>query len=416
MKALHIARKDLYRFFRSPFVLAFMLVLPLLQTGIPYLAFGGLEGGLNVEKTRVSVVNLDQPVEQAPGFLAGDLLLAALRDERLSQVLTITEMTAESKARAAVDGQQADVAVIIPASFTGSLFDDTEAPLVLYQDPAATLGPAIVQEIIASFADGFSGSRLAVDVASAQATARGEAFSEAEKMALMKQYGAWVQSLEARLAGPHAVIQRQSPSNDTDPATSLVGPLMIGLMVFFAYFVGAITAQSLIHEDEQGTLARLFRTATPRTTILTGKFLAVLGALTVQIILLIAIGGWLFGIAWGDPLPVALGGLGLVITAAGFGVMLMSFLKSTRQAFLVMGGAVMLTGMAGGTMTTTFANLPPALETISLFTPQGWAMRALETAMRGGTIIEVSGSAAACLAIALLCLAISALKLRKRFG
>ena len=50
--------------------------------------------------------------------------------------------------------------------------------------------------------------------------------------------------------------------------------------------------------------------------------------------------------------------LGLVVAAAGFGIFVMSFVKSTRQAGPVIGGVLTLTGMVGGLFTTGVTGLP----------------------------------------------------------
>jgi ABC-2 type transport system permease protein len=57
-------------------------------------------------------------------------------------------------------------------------------------------------------------------------------------------------------------------------------------------------------------------------------------------------------------------------------------IKSTKQAGAVLGGVLTVLGMLGGLMTIG-VGLPPALETITLFTPQGWAMRAWQSALDG---------------------------------
>jgi ABC-2 type transport system permease protein len=236
----------------------------------------------------------------------------------------------------------------------------------------------------------------------------------------MQNYGDWAQTVGDSLSrGVHPAIRYEaSPAVQESGSVmkAMIGPLMLGMLVFFAFFVGAISAQSILREEEQGTLARLYRTSASRISILMGKFGAVAGVLTLQALLLLGTGSLVFGIDWGRLLPVLVNALGLVFAAAGFSVMLISFLRSTRQAFLVMGGAVILTGMAGGTMTTTFANLPAAYRTLNLFTPQGWIMRGFEAAMRGGSPLEVFLPAVVAAGIGLLCLAIGLFNLNRRFS
>ena len=50
---------------------------------------------------------------------------------------------------------------------------------------------------------------------------------------------------------------------------------MGGMTIFYAFFTGTSTAQTILREDEDGTLPRLFTTPTTQATILGGKFLAV---------------------------------------------------------------------------------------------------------------------------------------------
>ncbi|MGC9358511.1 MAG: hypothetical protein ACP5GX_11610, partial [Anaerolineae bacterium] len=84
-----------------------------------------------------------------------------------------------------------------------------------------------------------------------------------------------------------------------------------------------------------------------------------------------------FGINFG-PLPwVALATVGLVAAATTFGIFVMSWLKDTRQAGIVFGGVVTLTGMLGVSriFTGQVPTTSPVMEYLPLVVPQGWAMR-----------------------------------------
>jgi len=188
------------------------------------------------------------------------------------------------------------------------------------------------------------------------------------------------------------------------------------MLVFFAFFVGAIASLSFLREQEQGTLARLYRTPASKTMIAAGKFAAVAVLLALQVALLLGTGNLLFHIQWGALLPVILNGLGLVVSAGGFGVMLIAFMHSSRQAFLVMGGAVILTGMAGGTMTTSFSNLPALFETINLFTPQGWTLRGFTAGMQGAGPVETLVPAVVATGMGVIFLLIGLRKMNAKLG
>ena len=422
MKVLDIALKDMLRSFRSGFALVMMFVVPLLVTGIMQFAFGGLgsDGGFDLPVTRVQVVNLDQPGPQF-SFSFGQMLVGFLQDERLADLLQVTEAADEADARAAVDNQDAGVAVIIPPNFTtAALAPEGSAEVTLYQDPTLTLGPSIVKEMVSQFVDGFAGTKIAGSVVADQLGQRGVAIDAGLRQDIAMQYAAWAEALgQSRGEGAHPALDIQSPPSEAEPASQgagMMGPVMAGMVIFFAFFTGASTAETIIREDEEGTLARLFTTPTPRAAILGGKFAASFITLIVQVVVLMLASAVIFRIRWGEPLSVALVALGLVVAAAGLGVFIMSFLKSTRQAGPVMGMVLTLSGMVGGLFTAGIPNLPANYDTITLLTPHGWALRGWRLVMAGGGVSDVLLPALVTLGMGIIFFAIGALVFRRRFA
>jgi ABC-2 type transport system permease protein len=175
---------------------------------------------------------------------------------------------------------------------------------------------------------------------------------------------------------------------------------MGGMMIFYAFFTGATTAQSILKEEEERTLPRLFTTPTPQAAILSGKFLAVFLTVLVQVVVLIVVSRLIFDIRWGQPGLVALAAAGIVLIASTFGICINSFLKTTKQGGVLFGGVLTVTGMLG--MISIFAmNSPVAArlgDTVSLLVPQGWAVRGLFQVMNGAPAGAVRLTALAMLA------------------
>jgi ABC-2 type transport system permease protein len=171
--------------------------------------------------------------------------------------------------------------------------------------------------------------------------------------------------------------------------SGLVASVMAGMLIFFAFFTGSASASSIVYEDEEGTLARLFTTPTSQAAILGGKLGAVLLTVAIQASVLLVVAGLIFSIHWGEPLTVALAMFGLVVAASGLGVLIMSFIKTTRQAGPVQGAIMTVTGMLGGLVTAWLINLPAALDTLTLTMPQGWALRSWKLALAGAHPGEV---------------------------
>jgi ABC-type multidrug transport system permease subunit len=395
--ALDIAIKDLTRYSRSPFIWAMMFVAPLLIAGLIYFAFSGLggsSGGFNVPLTRVQVANLDQPGAQLGGLSAGKMLVEFLQNEDLAGLVQVTVAEDEASARAAVDQRAAEVALIIPADLsTAAFLPDRNATIVLYHDPTLTIGPGIVQGLVSNYLDGFSGSKVAAGVVLQQLNERGVVADGPSLQKVTLQYATWAQRLaESRQAGGHPAIRIQSPPGKAVAANALAGlagKILAGQLIFFAFYTAAATAQSIITEEEQLTLGRLFTTPTPRTTILSGKFIGVFLLVLGQVLVLTAVSSVLFHIHWGKPLSVLMAILGLVVVTTGLGLFLMSFVKNSRQAGAVFGGVLTVLGMAGGLFSAGVESLPRAFETIALFTPHGWALRAWKLSLAGADAGEL---------------------------
>ncbi len=79
--------------------------------------------------------------------------------------------------------------------------------------------------------------------------------------------------------------------------------------------------------------------------------------------------------------------LGLIVASAGFGVMLMSFIKSSRQTGPVLGGVMTLTGYAGRPVHHRLSPIfRRALISVTLLTPQGWALQGWKLALSGAGV------------------------------
>lgn len=382
MNILDVALKDLKRVFRSPFALVMMFGAPLLIAGLLYFAFGGLasgNGSFTLARTRLVIANLDQASSPGSSFQAGEKLISFLQTEDLTDLLEISIAPDESTARSAVDHQEADVALIIPAAFTqAALTPDQNAAVVLYQDPTLTIGPGIVKDLVNHFMDGFSGAKIAAKVAKdASGPQPGPQLSEWAA----GQYASYLESSDH-----DAALRITSPSGQSEQGASqlaMIGPIMAAMMIFFVFFMGANGAESIIHEHEEGTLARLFVTPASALSILTGKFIGVFVTLIVQTAVLLGASAAIFHISWGQPWSVVLATFGLIVAATGFGIMLMSFIKNTRQTGPILGGVLMITGMVGGLVTNGIPNVPRIMDTIALSVPQGWAMHTWKLSLTG---------------------------------
>jgi len=408
MKAIDIALKDLTRSFRSTFAIVFMFGVPLLVTGMFYFMFGSMakNGGFDLPKTKVIIANMDaggpkfqlNPKNIPGGRKAdtmGDLIVSILESDEIADLIEVAYAPDAQSARSSVDNQDAQVAIIIPPDFSEQFADVEKGKAVIefYQDPTLTIGPSIMRAILNRFLDSMAGIKIAVNVFmdetdSSQYVLVGQVVQGYLDNSLAMSDDPAAELLDVRTP---AGAQKSEEEKSQNLLLTIVGPIMGAMMIFYAFFTGTSTAQSILREEEERTLPRLFTTPTRQATILTGKLLSVFMTVSVQVIVLLIAARLIFGIQWGDPPKVALVALGIIFSASSFGIFVNSFLKTTKQGGVIFGGVLTVTGMIG--MISIFAmNAPGAAAlsgTVSLLVPQGWAIHGLMQSMHGDPLSQL---------------------------
>jgi ABC-2 type transport system permease protein len=151
-----------------------------------------------------------------------------------------------------------------------------------------------------------------------------------------------------------------------------------GTMVMFTMLVlltsGAIT---LVTERETGLLRRLASTPISRSSVVLGKWTGRMALGLVQIAAAAAAGTILFGMRWGDSLPmVALVLIGWAAFNASFAITLANLARSSAQ----MAGIGILTAMllaALGGAWWPIEITPGWMQRLAMFLPTGWVMDAI---------------------------------------
>lgn len=426
MKILDIAFKDLTRSFRSAFAIGMMVIAPLMLTGLIYFAFGGASrGATKMPSINVGVVNLDVlPANSPLEAPIGNNIRAMFFDESVKPWITAADYADETSARAALDEQKIGVAIIVPRNFTEQYLSGAkDTPVLIISDPTLSIGPAVVDQMVTMMVDGVAGGGIALQTIMERQQANGVNPDPAQIPSWIQRYGDWYREFQRDLfhhpdrAAFVMVAPSAGESGNVDPLQKTMGLTMAGQMIFFAFFTGAYSMMSILREDEEGTLARLFTTPTERTSILTGKFVAVFITVILQGLVLMVAGHYAFRINWGEPAGAVLALTGQVVAATGLGVLLIAFVKNTRQGGPVLGGGLTALGMLGGLFTANIPDaMPAAMNMIANFTPQGWVLRAWRMVMDGQSANELLISFVVLVAMGLLMFAIGARMFKKRFA
>jgi len=426
MKILDIALKDLTRSFRSVFAVGMMVVAPLMLTGLIYFAFGGASSDTpSMPAIQVGVVNLDALPAEAPlDAPLGDNVRSMFFDDSVKSWITAADYADETSARAALDKQEIGVAVIIPQNFTEHFLSGAkDVQVLVINDPTLSIGPAVVQNMVTMMLDGVSGGGIALDTFRDRQEANGIPMEPTQIPTWIERYTNWYADFQRNLfhhpdqAAFVMVAPSAGETETANPIQKTMGLTMAGQMIFFAFFTGANSMLTILQESEEGTLARMFTTPTDRTVILAGKFTAVLITVIIQGLVLMVAGHYAFGVNWGEFSGIALALTGQVIAATGLGVLLISFVKSTRQGGPVLGGGLTALGMLGGLFTANMPNaMPAALNTIANFTPQGWVLKSWRMVMDGQSAGDLLIPFAVMVGMGAVMFIVGALMFRKRFA
>ena len=166
---------------------------------------------------------------------------------------------------------------------------DGEAVIEFYQDPTLTIGPAIMRSILNRFMDGMAGVKIAVNVFLDEANSNEYAMAGQVVQLYLKDSLAESDDPAGELLDVRAPAnsQKNEAEESQNLMLNIIGPIMGGMMVFYAFYTGTSVAQSILKEEEEQTLPRLFTTPTSQATILTGKLLSVFMTVSVQVVVLL---------------------------------------------------------------------------------------------------------------------------------
>jgi ABC-2 type transport system permease protein len=432
VRAFAIAWKDVRHVYRSFSGLAMMLIAPLLLAGAIGAAFGsGNNFSISVVKT--VVVNQDAgaaaagtgAASSAAGGGAGTAIVSALTSPQLADLLSITQVATPEAAKSAVDTGGAEVAVIIPAGLTQALTSAPASPLSstytpplqveIYKDPTVSVGPAIVGAVVQELVQSLNGARAAAS-AGAQLTLM-QGVTDPGKLTAVATQAAREYSAQAQAAGRIALDSRSpvTPGGNASKRPNTAGQVLIGMMLFFTLFGAATPARSIIDEQRQGTLPRLFTTSTPRTVVLWGKYMAVFLVVLLQSIILLTAGRLIFGSHWGAIGPVAVLVIAGALVASSLGLLTVSFAKTPAQAGAGGAGIFVFLGLISGSFTGS-TDIGGAYAVVRHFSPLGWLLDGWNHTMFGGSWGGIVLPVLAALGFAVVFFAVATFFFRRRYA
>ena len=269
IRILDIAFKDLLQLSRDFKTFMFLLLMPILFTFLFGYAFGGFGGGDSDSRLPVGYLSQDD-------HWVTDSLHDLLAE---SEVIRLDENAFRSSSdleKIIADGDLA-AAILVPDGYGRAVLKDRTARLTVIADTNSSAWTTIQAEVLS----------IASRLDSAVRTATIIEQVDAERIPF--EY-AFEQSLSAWDEPPIAVNETTSLAVKKTGNQSALAHTAPGMMLQFA-IAGLLTAaQVIVTERKSRTLQRLLTTATRRTHIVVGHFLAIFLLIFTQFTILITFG------------------------------------------------------------------------------------------------------------------------------
>jgi ABC-2 type transport system permease protein len=379
--AVLVARNDLHRRLRSRAFLLQAFVGPIVLSVVISLAFGGSF----TLKEKVGVVNRDHSAlgegvqRQLVGSTGGGLTFVALRDV--------------ATARSQVKDDTVDAAIVIPPGFQASLATVRPGSLQVVTDPGQQIGEAVATAVANGIAARVDAGRLAT--------------------VTLLAHGRSAPSTATLLGLDLPVELRQIGAGETLSPAASVAP---GMALLFLFLSVSFVARSLLEEKRLRVLDRICAAPVSLTGLLIGKAIGLILASVASVLVLWGVTAATLGAQWGDPVGVLLLAVAASISVAGVAGVVAAATTSEQTADLLATAIGFVFGILGGSL-VPLAQLPPTLLRLSLFTPNGWALRGFAELSAGqGHAGDVLVHVVVLLAWGLVAGAIAAVLLPRRLG
>jgi len=316
--------KEFTQLLRDRSMLPLIFLLPVIQ-----LVLFGYVIGTDVKDLRTAVLDQDNTVAShrvVEGFTSSGYFVEVARPAD------------EAAVQKAVDGNVAQVAIIIPRGFSDSVahHQATRVSVILDGSDAKT----------ASIAQGYAGTILA--------NLSGKLYP--------------MPGASAKAGTPAGVDARvRVLFNPTMRAVNTMVPALLAFILMMS--TQNLMSQSVVKERERGTLEQLFVTPIGRAEYLIGKLLPYVCVAIIQIIVVFTVGTLWFRVPFSGSVVVLAVGLGLfMLTVLGQGL-LVSLLSRTRYQAQQAGTFLMVPSMMLSGFVFPLSSMPAVLLPLTYLIP-----------------------------------------------
>ncbi|OMF37578.1 hypothetical protein BK133_05875 [Paenibacillus sp. FSL H8-0548] len=356
MPSLHIAAHLIRRTMGTRRGLFMNVLLPAIILSIISGIFSNLEG----QKAFIAIQNTDS------GQL-GSYLVSSLETETLYEIHLESGLSNEQLKKMVLDGK-ADAAIFIPSDYTEKMLEDGQSKADLYR-MNEQLWNASLEAMLTDEANKLSASVALVRAAGSEAEV-----SEGKLMDL----------LEAQ-AEPLAGVENA----DMKLGNIVSNPMMIGLILMFVMLLVSQSVGFIMEDRERRTMARMFTAPLRAMDIAIGNFMGSMLVGTIQLVIVLSLTYFVFGYSPG----ILFGAMLLVmefflLAAVGLASAVGGLVRNSVQLAQINNLVITPTCMISGCF-FPLSMLPDFMQKLANFTPQKWAIQAIDRLDGGGSFADI---------------------------
>ncbi|APT50322.1 ABC transporter [Bacillus safensis] len=356
--SIWVVLKDLLLFFRDKKSFFTLFLMPIILIAILGAAFGDnmkKDSEISINSFRVGITDQDKSA-------TSKMFLSTLSESGLSDIIDV-KVISKDQLEKDLNNRDIKVGIIIKPNFEKSLLNYDKVQLNILKGPNSTLQEMVLENVVLQFFQNYHMNRILMPL------------NQGKELEIVSD------QLKKELVNERNIHINSQPITSFQYYAGGMGVLFLLMTVVF--LVG-----SMIEEKEEDVYKRLTVSKLSNTSYIVGKLLGIVLMSMIQLAVIILFTSFVFKVNWGEPFTVVMIGCSFILNAAGFGVLIGSFIKreKTFNSVGILGTQVL--AALGGSMVPLYL-FPQWLINISYFLPNSLALQMFLKSMAGADFSEI---------------------------
>lgn len=347
-----------------------------------------------IDKFTVAYIDMDNSEESKP-------LEQIFNGDKLNRIVSLKKLPDSKNINDELLQGTYTSAVIVPKNFSQSIKDNKQASIEVLQSPSAGVNGEIIYDIVKAYCSYVNMNRSVYSVILEN--------SKDENLT-KKIFNSMLPIIQSDLNKTYLTYTSLPKAKLLDSKQQFAS----SMLVMFSLFIVLNQAISILKEREEGTLIRIYSTATSKLSFYFGRLMATFSISIIQILCFLAVSSLLIGVNFGDYLrliPVII--IHGIIIAAITSV-LISLFKNTTLISVVFGFIVSIMSILSGSFFPA-DYYPGFMRSISHFTINYWINNLYTSNMLGDNFSSMLYIIIAMSIISTLAILLGAVKLKREY-